>query len=116
MGLVLLIIPVLFLIGGLPGWGYHSYDYKPSGVVGIAVIVLIVLGVLLLADFNRAGWKENPMKSILLAAIKNFFESIQELSRKAHQVKDPRHQGLVVTDAEAEHQAYQEARREHSGG
>ncbi len=55
MGLVLLIIPVLFLIGGLPGWGYHSYDYKPSGVVGIAVIVLIVLGVLLLADFNRAG-------------------------------------------------------------
>jgi hypothetical protein len=43
MGLVLLIILVLFLIGGLPGWGYHSYGYTPSGVVGIAVIVLVVL-------------------------------------------------------------------------
>ncbi len=56
------------------------------------------------------------MKSILLAAIKNFFESIQGLPRNTHKVKDPRDQGLVVTDAEADHQAYQEEKREHSGG
>jgi hypothetical protein len=56
------------------------------------------------------------MKQMLLALIKNFFETIQGLSRKAHKVTDPREQGLVVTDAEAEHQAYQEEKREHSGG
>jgi len=43
MGLVLLIILVLFLFGGLPHWGYHSYGYAPSGVVGVALIVLAVL-------------------------------------------------------------------------
>jgi hypothetical protein len=56
------------------------------------------------------------MKPILLALIKNFFESIQGLSKKARTVKDPRNQDLVVTDAQAEHQAYQEEKREHSGG
>ena len=43
MGLVLLIILVLFLFGGLPHWGYHSYGYAPSGLVGVALIVLVVL-------------------------------------------------------------------------
>jgi hypothetical protein len=43
MGLVLLIILALFLIGGLPTWGYHSYGYAPSGIVGVALIVLVVL-------------------------------------------------------------------------
>jgi hypothetical protein len=27
------IILVLFLFGGLPNWGYHSYGYAPSGYV-----------------------------------------------------------------------------------
>jgi len=56
------------------------------------------------------------MRPMLSALIKNFLESIQGLSRRAHKVRDPRNQGLVVTDAEAEHQAYQEEKREHSGG
>ena len=56
------------------------------------------------------------MKPMLSALIKNLLESIQGLPRNTHKVKDPRDQGLVVTDAEAEHQAYQEAKREHSGG
>lgn len=43
MGLLLLIILVLFLFGGLPHWGYHSYGYAPSGSVGVALIVLVVL-------------------------------------------------------------------------
>ena len=43
MSLVLLIILIVLLLGGLPTWGYHSYGYGPSGIVGVLVIVLIVL-------------------------------------------------------------------------
>jgi len=43
VGLLLLIILIVFLLGGLPTWGYHSYGYGPSGLVGVLVIVLIVL-------------------------------------------------------------------------
>jgi hypothetical protein len=43
MGLLLVIILVLFLFGGLPNWGYHSYGYAPSGMVGVLLIVLVVL-------------------------------------------------------------------------
>jgi len=43
MGLVLLIILIVLLLGGLPTWGYHSYGYAPSGIIGIILIVLIVL-------------------------------------------------------------------------
>ena len=43
MGLVLLIILIVLLLGGLPTWGYHSYGYAPSGVVGVLLIVVIVL-------------------------------------------------------------------------
>jgi len=43
MGLVLLIILIILLLGGLPTWGYHSYGYGPSGLVGVLVIVLIIL-------------------------------------------------------------------------
>ena len=32
MGLLLLILVMLFLVGGLPRWGYHSYGYGPSGL------------------------------------------------------------------------------------
>ena len=43
MGLLLLIVLVLFLVGGLPRWGYHSYGYAPSGVAGVLLIVLVIL-------------------------------------------------------------------------
>jgi hypothetical protein len=43
MGLLLVIILVLFLFGGLPNWGYHSYGYAPSGMIGVVLIVLVVL-------------------------------------------------------------------------
>jgi len=43
MGLLLLIILILFLVGGLPRWGYHSYGYAPSGLVGVVLIVLVIL-------------------------------------------------------------------------
>lgn len=43
MGLVLLILVLVLLFGGLPTWGFHSYGYGPSGVVGIILIVVVVL-------------------------------------------------------------------------
>jgi hypothetical protein len=43
MGLLLLIVLVLFLVGGLPRWGYHSYGYAPSGLAGVLLIVLVVM-------------------------------------------------------------------------
>lgn len=43
MGLLLLIFLILFLVGGLPRWGYHSYGYAPSGIAGVVLIVLVVL-------------------------------------------------------------------------
>lgn len=43
MGLLLLIVVLVLVFGGLPNWGYHSYGYGPSGVVGVLGIVLVVL-------------------------------------------------------------------------
>jgi hypothetical protein len=43
MGLLLLIVLIALLFGGLPNWGYHSYGYAPSGIVGVLVIVFLVL-------------------------------------------------------------------------
>jgi hypothetical protein len=43
MGLLLLILVVLFLVGGLPYWGYHSYGYGPSGLAGVLMVVCVVL-------------------------------------------------------------------------
>ena len=43
MSLLLLIVLILFLVGALPNFGYHSYGYAPSGLVGVVVIILLVL-------------------------------------------------------------------------
>ena len=43
MVLLLLIILLLLLFGGLPRWGYHSYGYGPSGIVGAILIVVAYL-------------------------------------------------------------------------
>ena len=43
MSLLLLIVLILLLTGGLPRWGYHSYGYAPSGIVGVLVVVFLVL-------------------------------------------------------------------------
>jgi len=43
MSLLLLIVLILLLVGGLPTWGYHSYGYGPSGLVGVLAIILLVL-------------------------------------------------------------------------
>jgi hypothetical protein len=44
LGLILLIILVLALVGALPTWGHsRNWGYFPSGVVGLAVVVVLVL-------------------------------------------------------------------------
>jgi hypothetical protein len=43
MSLLLLIVLILLLVGALPNFGYHSYGYAPSGLVGVVVIILLVL-------------------------------------------------------------------------
>lgn len=46
MGLILLVIILVLLFGGLPNWGYHSYGYGPSGVLGVVLVIVIILVVL----------------------------------------------------------------------
>lgn len=44
--LIVVIVLVVVLLGGLPTWGYHSYGYGPSSVVGVVVVILLILIVL----------------------------------------------------------------------
>ncbi len=44
IGTILLILLVLLVIGALPSWPYSSgWGYYPSGGLGLALIVLLVL-------------------------------------------------------------------------
>jgi uncharacterized protein DUF3309 len=43
MSLILLIVLVLFLVGGLPNWGYHRLGFAPSGIVGVVLLVVVVM-------------------------------------------------------------------------
>jgi hypothetical protein len=44
MGLVLLILLVLFLVGGLPKWNYsRNWGYGPSGLLGVVLLTLVIL-------------------------------------------------------------------------
>jgi hypothetical protein len=43
MGLLLLIILIVFLLGGLPNWGYHSYGWGPSGIAGVVLLIVLIL-------------------------------------------------------------------------
>jgi hypothetical protein len=44
MGLILLIILIVLLLGSVPAWPYsRGWGYRPSGVLGIIVIILVIL-------------------------------------------------------------------------
>ena len=43
MGLILLIVLLVLVFGGLPRWGYHSYGYGPSGIVGVILVIVLIL-------------------------------------------------------------------------
>ena len=41
---ILVILLILLLIGALPRWGHSAnWGYGPSGIVGLALIVLVIL-------------------------------------------------------------------------
>ena len=47
LGAILLIILILVLVGALPTWCHsRTWGYGPSGIVGVAVVILIILLVL----------------------------------------------------------------------
>jgi Protein of unknown function (DUF3309) len=47
MGTILLIILILILLGAAPSWPYsRNWGYRPSGLVGLLVVVLLVLLIL----------------------------------------------------------------------
>ncbi len=44
MGLILLIVLLVVLLGGLPTWPHsRTWGYRPSGLVGLLLVVLLVL-------------------------------------------------------------------------
>jgi hypothetical protein len=44
MGLILLIVLLVLLFGSFPAWPYsRGWGYRPSGIVGILLIVIIIL-------------------------------------------------------------------------
>ena len=49
LGIVLLIVLLLFVVGGLPHWGYmndRGYGYWPSGGLGLVLIIVLVLALM----------------------------------------------------------------------
>jgi flagellin-like protein len=44
MGMILLLIVVLLMVGMVPAWPYsRGWGYRPSGIGGLVLLVLIVL-------------------------------------------------------------------------
>ncbi len=43
MSLILLIVLLLFLVGGLPNWGFHKFGFAPSGLAGVVLLIVVVL-------------------------------------------------------------------------
>jgi hypothetical protein len=44
LGTILVILLILILIGAIPRWPYSAgWGYGPSGIVGVALIVVLIL-------------------------------------------------------------------------
>lgn len=44
LGTILLILVILLLLGAVPAWPYsRSWGYGPSGILGLALVVVLVL-------------------------------------------------------------------------
>lgn len=45
MGLILLVVLVVLLLGALPTWPHsRSWGYRPTGILGIVLIILLLTG------------------------------------------------------------------------
>ena len=40
---LLIIVLIILMVVGSPYAGFHSYGYGPSGIIGIALIILVIL-------------------------------------------------------------------------
>jgi hypothetical protein len=40
---ILLIVLLVLALAGAPGWGYHSFGWGPSGILGFILIILLIL-------------------------------------------------------------------------
>ncbi|HAT1864804.1 TPA: DUF3309 family protein [Legionella pneumophila] len=44
LGTIILVLLILFLLGGLPRWGYsRGWGYGPSGLIGLILVIYLVL-------------------------------------------------------------------------
>jgi hypothetical protein len=44
LGTILIVLLVLALLGAVPTWGHsHEWGYRPSGGIGLLLLILIVL-------------------------------------------------------------------------
>jgi hypothetical protein len=43
LAIILVVFLILVLVGGLPTWGYHTYGYGPTGLVGLILIIVLIL-------------------------------------------------------------------------
>lgn len=54
MGLLLLIVLIVLLVGGLPTWPHsRSWGYRPVGILGFLLVILVVM---MLLDVIRFGF------------------------------------------------------------
>lgn len=44
IGTIILVLLILFLIGGLPTWGYsRGWGYGPVGIIGLILVIYLIL-------------------------------------------------------------------------
>ena len=54
MGLILLIVLIILLMGGLPTWPHsRNWGYRPTGLLGTLLVVVLVL---VLLDYIPRGF------------------------------------------------------------
>jgi hypothetical protein len=41
--IVLLVLLILAVVGGFPAWGYHTYGWYPSGIIGLLLVIFLIL-------------------------------------------------------------------------
>jgi hypothetical protein len=43
-GTIILVLLILFLIGGLPTWGYsREWGYRPVSIIGLILVIYLIL-------------------------------------------------------------------------
>lgn len=42
MLLLIIILLLVFGLGGLPTWGYHQYGYAPSSIVAVILVIVVI--------------------------------------------------------------------------